>query len=137
MSNQANQSSAAGIVIVQPAEATLVRPAKGWERLVAVLCHLSTIFCTPVLVNLLVPVIVLAACGPSSEYVTKHAKEALNFQISALIWLVISAVACLVVVGYFMLIGLGVVLIILPIVAAIKVSVGKDVHYPWTFRLVK
>lgn len=68
--------------------------------------------------------------------VDQHGKEALNFQISLLIYAVISGVLVLLLVGLLLL---GVVFIfglVMPIIAAVKTSNGEDYRYPLTLRLI-
>lgn len=68
--------------------------------------------------------------------VDEHGKEALNFQISLLIYAIIGAVLLLVLVG-FLVLGIVFLLgLILPIVAAVKASNGETYRYPVTIRLI-
>lgn len=107
----------------------------GEERGLAVICHLVSLVATSLLCNIFVPIVIM--CVSESPFVKKQAKEALNFQISVVFWALISIAACFIFVGFFMLIVLAVAAIVLPIIAAIKVSAGEDYRYPLTFRLIK
>lgn len=107
------------------------RMTQSEARTWALAAHLS-----PLLFGFLGPLVVWLLKKDESEYVARHAKEALNFQISMLIWLTISAVLVLVLVGFFMLMALSVLMVVFPIIAAVKSNEGKSYKYPLTIRLI-
>lgn len=107
----------------------------GEERALSAICHLVSLVATSILCNIFVPIVIM--CISDSPFVKQQAKEALNFQISVVFWALISFAACLIVVGFFMLIVLAVAAIVLPIIATVKVSNGEAYRYPLTFRLIK
>lgn len=86
--------------------------------------------------NLVIPIVMMCLSG-STPFVKSQAKESLNFQISVVIWAIISLVACLIVVGIFMFIALGICAILMPIIAACSAAGGTDYRYPLIFRFVK
>jgi uncharacterized Tic20 family protein len=112
--------------------ATLPTPA-GQEKIWAILSHLSALLG----VGLLLPLVVYLAMRDDSEYVAANAKEALNFHLSLLIYLLCCIPLALVIVGIFLIVILGVMALILAIVAAVKAADGGCYHYPMTLRLVK
>jgi uncharacterized Tic20 family protein len=73
--------------------------------------------------------------------VDEQAKEALNFQISILIYYAAAVVMCitvvLAVIGIPILIGLHLFQVVCMIIAAIKANDGISFRYPATIRLVK
>jgi uncharacterized protein len=86
--------------------------------------------------HLLGPLIVwLAKCDDSPE-IDAHGKESLNFQISMLIYNVIAAIFCLVLIGFAFLAVLWVLNTIFVIVASIQASEGKLYRYPMTIRFI-
>ena len=101
----------------------------------AVICHLVSLVATGLLCNLVVPIVIM--CITDSAFVKHQAKEVLNFQISIVLWAIISALLCFVLVGIPMLIILAIAAIILPIFAAVSVSGGTAYRYPLTFRFVQ
>jgi uncharacterized protein len=104
-----------------------------------VLCHASALlgFVVPWIFHILGPLVVwLAKRGESAE-IDAHGKESLNFQISMLIYNVIAGVLCLVVIGFFLLIVLHFLNLVLVIVASIQASEGKLYRYPLNLRLLK
>jgi uncharacterized Tic20 family protein len=66
-----------------------------------------------------------------------HGKEAVNFQISMLIYNAVAAVFCLVLVGFVFLAILWVLNAIFVIIAAIKASDGEFYRYPMTIRFIQ
>lgn len=70
-------------------------------------------------------------------FIDEQGKEALNFQITMFIALIISALLALVVVGFVLLAILGLAEIILPILAGIRANEGKHFRYPFTIRLIR
>jgi uncharacterized protein len=104
--------------------------------LAAVLCHLGAAFATCIpLCNIVVPLVFLALYKDDA-FVHGQAKEALNFQISVLIWAVVGFVLCFVLVGFVVLFMLAIWAIVMPIIAAIKSGGGDAYRYPLTLRLV-
>jgi uncharacterized Tic20 family protein len=88
-----------------------------------VACHASALlgFVVPWIFHILGPLIVWLA----------------NFQISMLIYNAIAAVLCLVVIGFFLLVALHFLNLVLVIVASIQASEGKLYRYPLNLRLIK
>ena len=103
-----------------------------------VVCHLSALagFVIPALGHILGPLIVwLVRRGDSAE-IDEHGKEALNFQISMLIYNVVAGILCLVLIGFVLLAILHVLNVVFVIIAAFRASEGQMYRYPLTIRLV-
>ena len=80
--------------------------------------------------------------SPASEIAARlgadaHGKEALNFQISMLIYNVVAAVFCLILVGFVFLAILWVLNAVFVIIASIQASDGKFYRYPMTIRFIQ
>ncbi len=77
-----------------------------------------------------------------SALIDEHGKEAVNFQITVLIYSAVAAVIAFVTCGLGMivvaplLLVLSVLIIVLPIIATIKASDGRPYRYPLTIRLI-
>jgi len=106
------------------------------ERTWAIAAHLSSFVAAYVALGLLGPLTVMLIAGPRSAFVRRHAVEALNFNISVLIYLAVAAVLSLVLIGIPMLIAIGVLYVISVIRGAIAASRGEEFRYPLTLRLV-
>jgi uncharacterized Tic20 family protein len=105
------------------------------SRNLATLSHLSA-FITFVGVPSLVGPLVVWLLNRDDPFVERQAKEALNFNISFLLYGVVAAISIILLVG---LIALPVVLVtwfVLVIVAAVKAGNGEDYQYPFTIRFV-
>jgi uncharacterized Tic20 family protein len=70
------------------------------------------------------------------RFVRSQALEALNFQITVLIAVVVSAALIFVLIGLFLLPIIGVAAFVLMILAAIAANRGEEYRYPLTLRLV-
>lgn len=105
----------------------------------SVLAHATALvgFLVPVAGHIVGPLIIWLAKRQDSPEIDAHGKESLNFQISMLIWNLISGVLCLVVIGFFMLAILHILNIIFVIIASIQASEGKLYRYPLAMRLIK
>ncbi len=73
----------------------------------------------------------------SNPYVRHHAAEALNFQLTVLIVVLVSLPLMLVVVGFFTLLAAVVADVVLGIVAAVQAGRGVWFRYPVNLRLVR
>jgi len=71
------------------------------------------------------------------EFVEDHAREALNFQLSVLIYGLVSVILIIVIIGLFMLLALGLFSLVMSIIAAVKAANGEPYRYPLTMRMVK
>ena len=87
--------------------------------------------------HLIPPLIIWLAKRDESPELDAHGKEAVNFQISMLIYNAVAAVFCLVLIGFVFLAILWVLNAVLVIVAAIQASDGKFYRYPITIRFIQ
>ncbi|MEO6549046.1 MAG: DUF4870 domain-containing protein [Ferruginibacter sp.] len=99
------------------------------EKLMAILSHVLTLAC-----GFIAPLIVYLLKKDQSSFVTAHAKESLNFQITILI-----IVICLFVtiIGILLIWFVGILSLVLVIVATVKASEGKLYKYPFSLKLIK
>ena len=110
----------------------------GNVRTWCVACHLSALagFVIPGFGHILGPLIVwLIKRGDASE-IDAHGKEALNFQISMLIYNLVAGVLCLVLIGFALLAVFHILNVVFVIVAALRASEGQMYRYPLTVRLL-
>ena len=70
-------------------------------------------------------------------FVEDQGKEVLNFQISMTIYLLISGILCIILIGIPIIIGLVIFCFIITIIAAISANDGKSYRYPINLRLIK
>lgn len=82
------------------------------------------------------PLIIWLIKRDEDAYVEHHAREALNFQISLLIYFVVSFILIIILIGLVLLIVLGIFAFIVMIVAGVKAATGTLYRYPLTIRFV-
>lgn len=103
------------------------------------LCHasalLGVLFHFPG--HLLGPLIVWLVKRGDSPEIDDHGKEALNFQISMLLYNLVAGVFCLILVGFVFLAILWVLNAIFVVIASIQASDGKFYRYPMTIRFLR
>ena len=73
----------------------------------------------------------------SDKYNKKHAKAALNWQFSALIYTIISFVLIIVLIGIVLLVVIGVLNLVFSIIAAVKAGNGEVWKYPLSIKFFK
>jgi len=110
----------------------------GNVRTWCVACHLSALagFVLPAFGHVLGPLIVWLIKRGDSPEIDAHGKEALNFQISMLIYNLVAGVLCLVLIGFALLAVLHILNVVFVIIAALKASEGQMYRYPLTIRLI-
>ncbi len=104
-----------------------------------VLAHATALvgFLVPLAGHIVGPLVIWLAKRADSAEIDAHGKESLNFQLSMLIYNLIAAVLCLVLIGFFILAILHILNIVFVIIASIQASEGKVYRYPLAIRLIK
>ncbi|GAB2748164.1 DUF4870 domain-containing protein [Nocardioides pakistanensis] len=106
------------------------------ERTWALAAHIGSLVAAWFAMGFIAPLVVLLVKGKDSPFVRRHAVESLNFQISLLIYLVISVILAFVLIGIFLLIALGIFALVVIILATMAASNGQDYRYPLNIRLI-
>lgn len=108
------------------------------EKLWATLCHLAALagFVFP-FGNIIGPLIFWILKKDQMPLVDANGKEALNFQISMTIYVIISAFLVLFLIGIPLLFAVALTDLALIIIAAVRTSEGTPYRYPLTMRLIK
>lgn len=83
------------------------------------------------------PIIMWATNKDKSSIIDQHGKNILNWMISFYIYVSISAILILLIVGIFALIALGVIAVIFAIIGAIKANNKEIFNYPLTIQFLK
>jgi len=118
-------------VLNLPVTSTSSEP-KGNDKIWSVLSHLSAFLGVPILL----PLVVYLVMKKESEYVAINAREALNFHISVVIYVICCLPLAFILIGIPLAVVIGVSSIILAIIGAVKAADGGCYHYPLTLRLV-
>ena len=111
---------------------TTTTDARNW----AVIGHLSAFVQFLGIPALIGPLVVWLIRKNEDPFSADQAKEALNFNISMLLWLFLAGFAILLVVGIILLPVLLVTWFVLVIVAAVRASNGEPYRYPLTIRFI-
>ncbi len=108
------------------------------ERLWGMLCHLLSFsgYLIP-FGSLLGPLVVWMVKKDEMPFVDDQGKESLNFQLTMLIAVIVSAILMLVLIGFVLLGVLIIFQIVVVIMAAIKANDGVKYRYPYTIRFIK
>ncbi len=86
--------------------------------------------------NILAPLIIWLVKKDQSQFVADQAKESLNFQISLIIYAIVSGILVLVLIGFVLLGVIFIGGIVLTIIATMKANNGEHYRYPFTIRLI-
>jgi hypothetical protein len=118
-----------------PVTAVVVPNVRTW----AALCHASALLGVFLHFpgHLIPPLIIWLAKREQSPEIDAHGKEAVNFQLSMLLYNLIAAVFCIILIGFAFLISLWILNAIFAIVAAVQASDGKFYRYPMTIRFIQ
>ena len=110
----------------------MVRPLRpDEEKLWAVAAHLG-----PLLLGFLAPLVVWLVFKDRSQYLDRTGKEALNMQISYLLYGLVAGISIILLVGLLLLPAVGLAWLVLMIVATVKVANHEDYRYPAIIRFV-
>lgn len=102
-------------------------------------CHYAAFFwfLVPMIGNVIGPLIVWQLKKDSAAFVDDQGKEALNFQITFSLAMVICGVLAWVVIGFPLMLLVSVTALVLTIIAGIKANAGEAYRYPICWRVVK
>ncbi|QHG87535.1 DUF4870 domain-containing protein [Xanthomonas sp. NCPPB 1638] len=107
------------------------------ERTLALAAHLLGI--VTYFVGALVIWLISKDASPSKPFATDQAKEALNFQITVTLAVIVAAILSVVTLGLlaFLPALVWVVSLVFCILAAVKANNGEHYRYPFSLRLIK
>jgi uncharacterized Tic20 family protein len=108
------------------------------ERTWAMLCHLGALagYIIP-FGNIIAPLIIWMVKKDESDLVKDQGKESLNFQISLAIGYLICIPLFFILIGFFLMIALGIYALVMIIIASMKANEGQKYRYPICIRFIK
>jgi uncharacterized Tic20 family protein len=110
-------------------------------RMWAMFCHLGglagLIPMTPIFGSIIAPLIIWQVKKDEFGFVDEHGEEAVNFQISILIYALVAGLLCFLCIGFVLLPIVFLFDLIFLIIAAIKSNNGEHYRYPLTIRFFK
>lgn len=86
--------------------------------------------------NVLAPLALWLIARRRSAYVDEQGREALNFHLSIVLYLLVGAVLLLVPPGLVIILAAGALMLAMPIVAAVRAARSEVVHYPLSIRFL-
>ncbi|MFT5132843.1 MAG: putative Tic20 family protein [Gammaproteobacteria bacterium] len=87
--------------------------------------------------SLIVPLILWLIWRGKDPYLDKMGREAVNFQLSILVYYIISLVLCLLLIGFLLLFAAAIFHLAYIIIGAVQTSHGVDYRYPMIIRFLK
>ncbi|MHC4555673.1 MAG: DUF4870 domain-containing protein [Planctomycetota bacterium] len=113
----------------------------GDVRMWSMFCHLAGIAgllpVMPVIGSIIAPLVIWQIKKDGSEFLDRHGKEAVNFQISILIYALVAGLLCFACIGFVLLPAVYIFDLVFLLIAAIKANNGEHYRYPLTIRFVK
>ncbi|WIV11221.1 DUF4870 domain-containing protein [Proteiniborus sp. MB09-C3] len=101
------------------------------QKLLCALAHLGVFVGIPIIA----PIIALLVSN--DNFVKMQAKEALGFQIMLIAAGIISGILVIVLIGIPLLLVIGIVTVVFPIIAIVKVIDGVDYSYPISGSIIR
>lgn len=102
----------------------------------ALAAHLSAFLGAWFALAFLGPLVVWLVKREDHPFIATHAREALNFNLSVLIYGIVAGFLSLLLIGIPILIAIGIAWIVLTIIAAVKAENGEGFRYPLTIRFI-
>jgi uncharacterized Tic20 family protein len=100
------------------------------------LAHLSALFGLIIGLNWLGPLIVYLVKKDEHPFIADQSREALNFNLSVFIYVLVSVVLIFIVIGFLLLPAIGIAWLILTIIAGVRSNNGEAYRYPLSIKFV-
>ncbi len=108
-------------------------------RMWAMICHLAGLagIIVPMIGNIVAPLIVWQIKKEEDPFIDEQGKEAVNFQISMSLYMVICIPLCFICVGAFLVPAVALFYLIFLLIAAVNANNGHHYRYPLIIRFIK
>jgi len=118
---------------------TTVSPLPREVRKWAMICHLAALagVVVPGIGFVLGPLVVWLVKREDHAFIDEQGKEALNFELTMLIAMLVSTLLVILIVGFVLVFVTYALAVIFPIVAAIRANEGQPYRYPLAIRLIR
>ncbi len=87
--------------------------------------------------GIIVPIVMWTSFKDNNTKVDVHGKNIINFMITFYLYIGTALVLCLLLIGFALLWGLGVIAILFPIIGAVKAGDNEVYKYPGTIKFLK
>ena len=117
-------------------EQSLVPTPDAEARKWAMLCHFAAFFwlLVPMVGNVIAVLLVWQLKKDSDPFIDEQGKEALNFQITYSVAMMVCGALAWVLIGFPLMILVGAVAFVLTIIAGVKANEGQHYRYPFCWR---
>ena len=105
----------------------------GDDKMWAMLAHMSFLLTFVIGISCIAPLIIWLMKKESSEFIADQAKEALNFQLAAMIAVLVLSATCI---GAILLPVVVVGGVVYSILGGMAANRGEVYRYPYTFRMI-
>ncbi len=108
-------------------------------RMWAMFCHLAGLagILVPMIGNIVAPLIVWQIKKEEDPFIDEQGKEAVNFQISMSLYMVICIPLCFICIGAFLVPAVALFYLIFLLIAAVNANNGHHYRYPLIIRFIK
>ncbi|MGD0581816.1 MAG: DUF4870 domain-containing protein [Bacteroidales bacterium] len=115
-----------------------IRVLSETERNWAMFCHLAAFagFFVP-FGGVIGPLVIWLSKRDESTWINENGKASLNFQLSMLLYMVLIAPLCLILIGIPLLIILGILKVVFVIIASVRASKGEEFKYPLAIPFIQ
>jgi uncharacterized protein len=100
------------------------------------LAHLSALAGLVIGLNWLGPLIIYLVKKDEHPFIADQSREALNFNLSVFLYIIVSAILIVIVIGFLLLPAIAIAWLVLTIIAAVRANNGEAYRYPLTIRFV-
>lgn len=83
------------------------------------------------------PLVIWLSKRDESTWINENGKTSLNFQLSMLLYMVLIAPLCLILIGIPLLIILGILKVVFVIIASVRASKGEEFKYPLAIPFIQ
>jgi uncharacterized protein len=115
-----------------------IRVLSETERNWAMFCHLAAFagFFVP-FGGIIGPLVIWLSKRDDSTWINENGKASLNFQLSMLMYMVLVAPLCLILIGIPLLILLGTLKIVFIVIGSVRASKGEEFRYPLAIPFIQ
>jgi len=106
------------------------------QRTWGIATHLSAFLAAFVALSFLGPLVMFIILKDRGDFIRRQATEALNFQLTMWIGLLVSFPLMLVGIGFLTAAAIGLAMLVCHILGAVAANDGRDYRYPFTIRFV-
>jgi uncharacterized Tic20 family protein len=126
-------------IVAEPSQSVQELEPDKDARMWAMFCHLAGLggLIVPIVGCVVGPLIVWQIKKDEFHFVNEQGKEAVNFQISMLIYGIVAGLLCFACVGFILVPAVGIFDLVFLLIAAVKANNGHHYRYPLTIRFIK